>query len=579
MTACEHCGEEHARTERYCPNTGKPLASRLFGPGTVLEGKYRIERTIGAGGMGAVYEAHHLLLDKRVAVKIILPTAEASGDDLAQRLMREARAAAATGHRNIAMVTDLGYAPDGSLFVVMEYLDGKTLRAIVDERGPLPPARAVALMDQVLAGLEAVHAKGIIHRDLKPENLMLVVDDLGEELVKIFDFGISKIDRPGQSQMTREGLVVGTPSFMAPEQIRAQRVDHRADLYAAGVILYYLVTNTTPFAGDSITALLTAALTTDPEPPSRRRREVSADLDRVVLTAMSREPDDRYPDARAFRTALQACLEPVPEGWDSGALLTGGPASAPERAAAASAAQLDSGSFDESSLVGLDEVPQAKAKPEKPTPEVATAAARPSAPAPPPPKMDSAAFRPPREPGELVLEAEVPASRPRPKPPAVEATTAASADESRPAPLQRVPGFQGQARKRPPVRVELWVVLAAAIIGGSLCWLLSDPSSPSPPTQPPRVRLTFRVNPHSARLWVDGALLTDRWLLLTKSPRDYRVQAFADGYHSWEMNVRADADQEIDVVLRPKAVAPEDRPVKRPPRKRRPKTVSPGSEA
>jgi eukaryotic-like serine/threonine-protein kinase len=565
MTACEHCGEEHARSERFCPNTGKPLVSRLFGPGTVLEGKYRIERTIGIGGMGAVYEAQHLLLDKRVAVKIILPGA-ASTEDLAQRLVREARAAAATGHRNIAAVTDLGHASDGSLFVVMEFLDGKTLRAIVDEQGALAPGRAVALTDQVLAGLEAVHAKGIIHRDLKPENLMLVVDDLGEELVKIFDFGISKFDRPGQSQMTKEGLVVGTPSFMAPEQIRAQRVDHRADLYACGVILYYLLTNTTPFAGESITAILTAALTTDPEPPSRRRPEVSAELDRVVLTAMSREPDDRYPNARAFRTALQTCVEPVPAAWEGGSLLTGGPAPAPKPAGPAP--QLDPGSFDESSLVGLDEMPPPRPQ-AKAAPEARTVAAKPPDPAPaPPPKIDPAAFRPPQAAEELLLEAEVPASRPRPEPVAPEPQLGPSAHESHPP--DRVAGFQGQARRRPPVRIELWVVLAAAIIGGSLYWLLSRPSSPPPPTELPRVRLTFRVNPHSAKLWVDGVLLTDHWLLLAKSQRDYRVQAFADGYHSWEMNVRADSDQELDVVLRPKAIPDEERPAKKP-RKRRPR--------
>ena len=174
MLKCVQCGKEHHHTLQFCPVTGNVLApERLLPEGTILEGKYRVGKVLGAGGMGAVFAATHTMLNKAMAIKVMVPDMS-SDKELTARLVREARAASATGHRNVANVTDMGWTDDSALFVVMEFLDGLTLQELITRDGPLSPKRVVHIATQILSGLDAVHALGIVHRDLKPENIMVV---------------------------------------------------------------------------------------------------------------------------------------------------------------------------------------------------------------------------------------------------------------------------------------------------------------------------------------------------------------------------------------------------------------------
>ncbi len=229
--------------------------------------------------MGAVFEGTHTLLDRRVAIKLLLPEF-AADKEMVQRLMREARAAAATGHRNIVAVTDMGYTDDHSLFMVMEYVSGRTLKEVIDAEAPLDVARACLLMDQVLAALEVVHKKGIVHRDLKPNNVITYFDDEGEETLKILDFGISKVtDDLSLSDLTTIGKVLGTPKYMAPEQAVGQSdLDHRADIYACGAIFYELLTGQPPLMAKNYNAMIAMLLQGEITPPQQVQRSVPAGL-------------------------------------------------------------------------------------------------------------------------------------------------------------------------------------------------------------------------------------------------------------------------------------------------------------
>ncbi|MCA9664390.1 MAG: serine/threonine protein kinase, partial [Myxococcales bacterium] len=308
MLSCEHCGDEHSSVLRYCPRTGKIVQpARFFPAGQVIDGKYELGRVLGAGGMGAVLEAHHVLLRKKLAIKLMLPEL-ASDREMTARMLREAQAASSSGHRNIALVTDVGRLPDGAIYVVMEHLDGITFTQLIKREAPLDSSRAARLVDQVLAGLAAVHRHRIIHRDLKPDNLMLVDDPDDGELVKIVDFGVSKMvadDDPEKLALTTTGTVMGTPYYMAPEQARGvPDIDHRVDVYAAGAILYALLTKTRPFHGENYNALMTAIVEGNLDRPSLRNPRVSPELEAVVLKAMAKKRSERYADAQAFRADL-----------------------------------------------------------------------------------------------------------------------------------------------------------------------------------------------------------------------------------------------------------------------------------
>jgi serine/threonine-protein kinase len=267
--------------------------------GTVLEQRYEIQRKIGQGGMGAVYEATHKLIGKRVAVKVLLDK-YAQKDQIVARLEQEARLASSIGHSNIIDITDIGQTTDGRMFVVMEYLEGESLGALIGRVGRLEHGRAIAIARQVASALGAAHQKGIVHRDVKPENVFLLSrDGSRSDFVKVVDFGISKSLRPEDGsdspRLTQTGMVLGTPLYMSPEQARGdEELDHRIDIYALGVILYEMVTGEVPFRGSNYLNILSQVLADEPPPPREHDPNISPDLEAVILKALEKDRSHRY---------------------------------------------------------------------------------------------------------------------------------------------------------------------------------------------------------------------------------------------------------------------------------------------
>jgi serine/threonine-protein kinase len=281
--------------------------------GRVLAGRFAIESLIGSGAMGAVYRARHVGLDKLVAVKVLHRDA-ASNPTFSERLRREAKAASRLDHPNSVRVIDFGQEPDGLLYIAMELLDGVDLQSLLELEGPLAEGRIVSLLSQVLAALDAAHKLGIVHRDLKPANIMIVrgVDEEGQprEMVKVCDFGIAKTPDATQTSgeaasLTTEGILLGTPSYMSPEQCRGEALDPRADIYSLGIVLYELLVGAVPFLADNVLDVLVKQVSEEPVPPSHRRPGISAHLEHVCLTAMSKKRDKRYASALEMRTALR----------------------------------------------------------------------------------------------------------------------------------------------------------------------------------------------------------------------------------------------------------------------------------
>jgi serine/threonine protein kinase len=274
--------------------------------GQVIAGKYRLERLLGRGGMGKVYEARHVVVGRRFAVKL-LHADVAKGSSALSRFEREARAAGSLESRHIAAVVDFATTAEGHPFLVMEYLTGVNLAQLLLAEGPLAVPRCVELLQQVCRGLEAAHQAGIVHRDLKPDNLLVTKNDDGSELVKILDFGIAKLAGEPSAALTRSGAVLGTPFYMAPEQARGEKsVDFRVDLYALGVIAYELLSGKKPHPGDSYNAILAHILTQRVEPLAALRPGLPAALVALIEAAMAPEPAARPSSAAAWAGALGA---------------------------------------------------------------------------------------------------------------------------------------------------------------------------------------------------------------------------------------------------------------------------------
>jgi len=265
-------------------------------------GKYDIRTTIGRGAMGVVYQGWDPVIARPVAIKTVrLPhDADAEAADMLARCKREAQAAGRLNHPNIVGVFDYGET-DEVAFIVMEFIDGRTLKTVLDRGERLPPAEILRIMTALLAGLQYSHDKGVVHRDIKPANLMLA--EHGQ--VKIADFGIARIE---SSNMTQVGAIMGTPAYMSPEQFMGHTVDRRTDIYSAGVLLYQLVTGERPFEG-SISGIMHKALHTEPPRPSDRSVIAPAALDAVVAKAMAKRPEDRFDSADAFSRALRDAFE------------------------------------------------------------------------------------------------------------------------------------------------------------------------------------------------------------------------------------------------------------------------------
>lgn len=269
---------------------------RLLGGGTVIAGRYRLDHLLGAGGMAQVWEATDQILGRRVAVKVLHP--HLAGDDaFVRRFRQEAIAAARLTHPGIVGVYDT--CSDGSHeAIVMELLDARTLREVLDERGVLDTESVRRIGLRLLDALEAAHRSGLVHRDVKPSNILLCTDGR----VKIADFGIAKAD--DHTELTREGSLLGTASYLSPEQLEGGPLDGRADLYALGIVLYECLVGRIPFQGDTGAAVALARLHADPVDPRRFRSDVPPRLAATVMDALRRDPDDRFSDAAEFRAAL-----------------------------------------------------------------------------------------------------------------------------------------------------------------------------------------------------------------------------------------------------------------------------------
>jgi len=289
--------------------------TELLEPGKLLEGKYRIVRRLGQGGMGVVYEAEHSELHLRVAIKVLHP-AESFDATAIARFKTEARSAASIRHKNVVEVTDYGLTPDQRPFFVMEYLNGESLADRLDRRHTLSERETVEIADQILSGLGSAHRKGIVHRDLKPENVLFACSDDGQEVIKLLDFGIAKIaggttastvlyddNRP----QTQRGVVLGTPGYMAPETVTGRaEADVRSDLFAVGVLLYEMLVGRRPFQGDSPHETMMATATRPVPRPSALKPDISDAMERLVLTALAKNPSDRFQNTDEFVRHLSA---------------------------------------------------------------------------------------------------------------------------------------------------------------------------------------------------------------------------------------------------------------------------------
>lgn len=305
---CTACDQRYPADFVICPRDATPLVDEgATGEdplvGRLLGETYQIVRLIGEGGMGRVYEARHLRLkERRFAIKA-LHKELASNAEMAARFLREAESVSSLKHPNVIDVFDVHHLPDGTPYFVGEYLEGEELADTIMNKGPLEPRVAVKVARQVCSALAAAHERGIVHRDLKPENVFLLKGD--RLSVKVLDFGISKATGVTDA-LTRTGVIMGTPSYMAPEQARGKPVDHRADVYSVGASLYFMLTGRRPFDSDDPTTTISMVLTQDPVRPRDLDARIPESLELVVQRAMAKDPAERYASMAELDSALAA---------------------------------------------------------------------------------------------------------------------------------------------------------------------------------------------------------------------------------------------------------------------------------
>ena len=310
MKKCPNCGREYETTTTLCPLDGAVLkkADKDTLIGEVLAGKYRIEEKIDEGGMGCVYRATHVLMEKTIAIKVLHP-ALAADDNIVERFTREAKAASRISHPHAINVTDFGESEKGVVYLVMEYLRGRTLKDVIRSEGPMPLTRVAEIVRQVAGALEVAHTEGVVHRDLKSDNIMLE-EAAGGDWAKVLDFGIAKIQQdvdktdPG---LTAPNLIIGTPQYMSPEQCsQAARIDSRSDIYSFGVIIYEMLVGHVPFAGDSPTGIMMKHLQEPAPSVLDERKDLPASVGEVVARALAKQPEDRFQSASELSDALAA---------------------------------------------------------------------------------------------------------------------------------------------------------------------------------------------------------------------------------------------------------------------------------
>ncbi len=313
MKECNVCCRCYPDEVNHCPGDGEVLKQTLRGE-TVLDGRYQLESRLGQGGMGIVYKARHIFLKTQHAIKVILPDLVGNDPSLTTRFRQEAMAAAAIQHQNTVGVTDYGIINDTVPFLVMEFVEGRSLHDILQLEGKLPPARALEIMLAVCAGVGAAHEEEIVHRDLKPLNILLKNGAAPEHGVKVLDFGLAKIksgELLGSFVAAQTQGMMGSPFYMAPEQWGDEDVDRRADIYSLGVILYQMLAGEVPFKGNSVPSIMNKHLTTRPMPLHERGVFVPPELERAVLHALEKEASARPQNVKEFIAELEEAAAAV----------------------------------------------------------------------------------------------------------------------------------------------------------------------------------------------------------------------------------------------------------------------------
>jgi serine/threonine-protein kinase len=325
MKICPNCKSEYGGGEVFCPVDATRLvsASQLAHPtpsadplmGATLSGRYQIIRPIGEGGMGIVYEAQHVLIEKRVALKVLRDDFSRR-PEVVERFRQEAKSASRIGHEHIVDISDFGETPNGQSYFVMEFLEGEDLANVLAREGTLPPHRAVKIALQCCRALGAAHAKGIVHRDMKPENIFLIQREGNDDFVKIVDFGIAKMSDietqgPPGRKLTKTGMIFGTPEYMSPEQAAGKALDHRVDIYALGVILFEMLTGRVPFIGDTFMGILTQHMFEEVPALRSVKPDVVApdELQFALFEALAKDPDERYRSMEDFGKALASAMD------------------------------------------------------------------------------------------------------------------------------------------------------------------------------------------------------------------------------------------------------------------------------
>jgi serine/threonine protein kinase len=506
---------------------GVSLAPTMAPPdplvGTVIEGKYLVLRLLGSGGMGAVYEANHRVIGKRVAVKVL--HREFCGSvEIVQRFQREARAATAIGHPNIVEVFDMGTMAGGGFFQVLELLEGRSLADELERHGPLSYARAVHILSQVSDALAATHDKGVVHRDLKPDNVFLVTRNGDPDFVKLLDFGVAKIMDANSGAKTRTGMAIGTPSYMSPEQAQgANDVDLRTDLFALGVMTFEMLSGALPFTGESFAMTIFQLCVADTPPLSGYREDVPAGLEAVIGRMLEKKKEHRYADCREVKAALTPF-----------ARLTDAPRMhgvAPERRPIPMSAIKRIAAGEEAGAIAF-------AKTMTPTPTPSPIAS---------PLVTGPLATVAEEKAAAIL-ASTPAAPPAPVTPPV---------VSAPAPAP--------SSSRAPVAVAFAAIVVIAAIGVGVSFQLASTAPITDVATTPTattVRIALRAEPLRAALFVDEALVPNPYVAeLAPSTQAHIVEARLEGYASVQRALTFDAPVDLTLALAPLAVAAEPAPI------------------
>ncbi|MBL6975701.1 MAG: serine/threonine protein kinase [Deltaproteobacteria bacterium] len=316
MKFCPACQGTFDDQDQACPKDGTDLVPEVGELGSaaedlqfqVLEKKYLLESVLGTGGMGFVYRARHLLLERFVAIKVLRPELVAV-PELRKRFLREAKAACETEHPGIVDVIDFGVTATGIYYLVMELLVGESMYLYLRRRGKLPFDDAVSLTLDILDALGAVHARGIVHRDVKPDNFVVMPERSSRPQVKMVDFGLAKVfeEKPGQAEdrITRGSVIMGSPKHMSPEQARGLDLDERSDLYSVGCILYEMCTGRVPFMGATSVEVISKQLAEEVQPPSSIRQDMGPGLERIILGCLAKDRDQRFSNAREVAQAIR----------------------------------------------------------------------------------------------------------------------------------------------------------------------------------------------------------------------------------------------------------------------------------